>query len=506
MSAVNLLCHINKSGGEIAVLFNSVEFIVFFIAVSFSYFLLPHRFRWVMLLGASYIFYMWWNPSYALLMLFSTASTYAVALLMEKASTKQKRKVFLALGIAINLAILFIFKYFNFFSGLVDDVFGLFGHSVKPATLSLILPVGISFYTFQALGYSIDVYRGDLPAQHHFGKYALFVSFFPQLVAGPIERSTTLMPQFDEVHTFDYDRAVSGLKLMTWGFFKKIVVADTLAVYVTEVFNAPRSFDGVSLIIASVLFTIQIFCDFSGYSDIAIGTARILGFRLMKNFNHPYFSTSIADFWRNWHISLSTWFRDYVYIPLGGNRCSKFRANMNLVITFLLSGLWHGANLTYVLWGAMHGVFQVVGKLTKNARKKLKHLLRIDRLPHVEKAFSIVITFCLVSYALIIFRSNTIRDALYISWKVFDIDLSLWTVGNLYGTVKALLGSWAEVYRFILTFPVFIALSFADYFRPLGPLVKKQRSPVRFFIYFAAVLYILLMAKSGMADFIYFQF
>lgn len=319
-------------------LFNSLSFAVFLPIVFALYWILPHRFRWILLLVASYYFYMSWDFKYIVLILFTTVVSYSAARLIEGKSNKRYKKAVLLIAAILCLGVLFFFKYFTFVSQTISEVIGLFSIKINPITLYLILPVGISFYTFQTLSYVIDVYRGDIEAEHHFGKYATFVSFFPQLVAGPIERSSNLLPQIKAEHKFDYELASYGLKQMAWGFFKKIVIADTISKYVGSVFDNPQNYKGFSLALAVGLFTIQIYCDFSGYSDIAIGTAKLMGIKLMTNFDSPYFSQSIKEFWSRWHISLSTWFRDYIYIPLGGNRVGKVRHCLNLLITFLISG------------------------------------------------------------------------------------------------------------------------------------------------------------------------
>ena len=350
-------------------LFNSLEFLVFFPVVTNLYFLMPTlRIRNILLLIASYFFYMQYKPEYGLLMLFSTLINYIAALQMDKARDRitdkagnkaggkavditGQKKLWMAISIVGTLGVLFFFKYFNFFNSSLRGVLAWFDISYQPTALDIILPVGISFYTFQTMSYSIDVYRGDLPAERDFIDLALYVSFFPQLVAGPIERSTNLLHQFKTYHDFDAKRVSSGLRLMVYGFFKKVVIADRLAVIVDTVYNNPSGYDGVYYIIATVAFAIQIYCDFSGYSDIARGSARIMGFELMHNFDRPYFSKSVTEFWRRWHISLSSWFRDYLYFPLGGSRKGYFRTLLNLFIIFLASGLWHGDSWTFVIWG-----------------------------------------------------------------------------------------------------------------------------------------------------------
>lgn len=324
-------------------LFNSIAFAVFLPIVFILYWVFPFKYRWILLLIASYYFYMSWNAKYLLLIVFITAISYAGALLIERAKKWKIKKLLLG-GVAFSsLGLLFVFKYWNFALTSLETVCHFASIPLHPITLNLVLPVGISFYTFQTLSYVVDVYRGDVEAESHFGQYAAFISFFPQLVAGPIERTKNLLPQIKKEHFFDYETATYGLKLLAWGFFKKLVIADNLAIYTDQVFKDVYSFRGFSLLVASVFFSFQIYCDFSGYSDIAIGTADLFGIKLMKNFKSPYFSVSIKEFWKRWHISLSSWFQDYVYIPLGGSRVGKLRSYLNLMITFLISGLWHGA-------------------------------------------------------------------------------------------------------------------------------------------------------------------
>lgn len=331
-------------------LFNSIAFAIFLPIVFIVYWFLPDKYRWIVLLVASYYFYMSWNPKYIILIMAVTFISYIASLLLEKERQFNQRKTILVGSSIICIGLLIFFKYTNFISQSIANICGVFSVEYSPLMLNIVLPVGISFYTFQAISYIIDVYRGNIKAERHIGKYAAFVSFFPQLVAGPIERTNHLLPQIEEKHEFNYSQATYGLKLMAWGFFKKIVIADTLSKYVSAVFDSPRQFRGFSLVLATLFFSIQIYCDFSGYSDIAVGTAKLFGIDLMTNFKSPYFSCSIKEFWSRWHISLSTWFRDYVYIPLGGNRV---RHKLNLLITFLVSGLWHGANWTFVIWGGV---------------------------------------------------------------------------------------------------------------------------------------------------------
>lgn len=329
-------------------LFNSFAFAVFLPIVFALYWSVDSRFRWIILLFSSSYFYMSWNAKYIILILLTTVVSYIAAILIEHFN---KKKLILAVALLFSLGILFVFKYFDFFSVNLLKFCNRISISIHPITLKLMLPVGISFYTFQTLSYVLDVYRGKINAEYHFGKYAAFITFFPQLVAGPIERTENLLSQICRRQEFNYNQAVYGMKLMVWGFFKKVVIADNFAVYVDLIYNNVYSYRGFSLIISTILFAFQIYCDFSGYSDIAIGVAKLFGINLMTNFKSPYFSATIKEFWSRWHISLSTWFRDYIYIPLGGNRKGRVRQYFNLMITFLISGAWHGANWTFLTWG-----------------------------------------------------------------------------------------------------------------------------------------------------------
>ena len=329
-------------------LFNSCEYLIFLPVVFALYWLFPQKYKWILLLGASYYFYMSWKAEYLALIVFVTVVSYAAAFLIENTRSILGRRIILIIGILISLSLLFVFKYFNFIALSINGVLESFRREARIPLLEVILPVGISFYTFQTMSYVVDVYRGKVSAEKNLGIYATFVSFFPQLVAGPIERTSNLLPQIKRNHYFEYSKAVYGMRLMLWGYFKKLVIADNLSPFVERVFNDPYSYNGFALLLSTIFFTFQIYCDFSGYSDIAIGTAKLFGIDLMTNFKSPYYSTSIKEFWSRWHISLSTWFKDYVYIPLGGNRVSKLRNYFNYLITFLISGLWHGANWTFV--------------------------------------------------------------------------------------------------------------------------------------------------------------
>ncbi len=384
---------------------------LFFPIVFALYWGLPHKFRVSLLLIASYYFYMSWNVKYVVLILFTTIVSYLSALLIAKTPSLCTKKAILTVSLVACLGVLFVFKYFNFFAGAVVDFLNMFALKLHPMTLKLLLPVGISFYTFQTLGYVIDVYRGQVKPERNFWVYATFISFFPQLVAGPIERTNNLLPQIKAVHEFRYEQAVYGLKLMTWGFFKKLCVADVLAVYVDKVFSDVYSYQGFALMLVVFFFTVQIYCDFSGYSDIARGCAKMLGIELMENFRSPYFAASLHEFWGRWHISLSTWFRDYVYIPLGGNRCGKWRHTLNLMMTFMISGLWHGANWTFVLWGMVHGVGQVVEDALTGRSKQEPH--------GVKWCVRVMVTFVFVMLGWVLFRAQSLGDAVYVFGHMF---------------------------------------------------------------------------------------
>lgn len=395
-------------------LFNSLHFLLFFIIVTSLYFALPHNRRWLLLLISSCYFYMAFVPIYIIILGGTIVIDYFAGIFIEKSEGK-RRKLFLVASLVANIGVLAVFKYYNFINENLSFLLHGFGASNPIPYLSILLPVGLSFHTFQAMSYTIEVYRGHQKAERHFGIYSLYVMFYPQLVAGPIERPQNMLHQFREKYDFDYDRVISGLRLMAWGLFKKVVIADRLAIAVDTVFNNPEQHNSLSLIIATVFFTFQIFCDFSGYSDMALGAARIMGFKLMTNFDKPYQSKSVHEFWKRWHISLSTWFKDYLYITLGGNRVTVPRWYLNLFIVFLVSGLWHGANWTFVIWGALHGFYLVFGLITQKYRDRFNQLLRIDKVPII----STISTFVLVAFAWIFFRANSVDSAFYIVKHMF---------------------------------------------------------------------------------------
>ncbi|MBC7935310.1 MAG: MBOAT family protein [Rhizobacter sp.] len=397
-------------------LFNSLEFLLFFPLTTILYFLFPHKYRWLLLLVASCIFYMAFIPAYILILFFTIVIDYIAGIVIENATLK-KRKTFLIISILANVLVLAIFKYYNFFIENVNELFHSFGISTQSLPLlNIILPIGLSFHTFQAMSYTIEVYRGNQRAERHFGIYSLYVMFYPQLVAGPIERPQNLLHQFKEKHFYSSRHLLDGLRLMLWGFFKKLVIADRLSQYVDIVYNSPGDFHYLNLIIATLFFAVQIYCDFSGYSDIAIGAAKTMGFDLMTNFNRPYFSKNIQEFWKRWHISLSTWFKDYLYIFLGGNRHGIKRMYLNVSIVFLVSGFWHGANWTYIMWGALHTLF-IITYMLYHQYSKIKFPKNI-----LSNALGIFTTFLLVSFAWIFFRAGSISDAFLVVKNIITLN------------------------------------------------------------------------------------
>lgn len=410
-------------------LFNSFSFLVFFPAVVLVYFFIPGKVRYIWLLLASYYFYMSWNPRYAVLIAASTVITYfsGIAISAIPAERAVLKKWIVAGSLAANLGILFFFKYFDFMLGIANRALAGFGIQIPDKPFDILLPVGISFYTFQALSYTMDVYRGEIRAEKNILRYALYVSFFPQLVAGPIERSTSLLPQLrrvDSIRLWDADRIRDGLFMMLWGYFMKLVIADRMALLVDLVFDRYQAYSGSALFVAAVFFAFQIYCDFGSYSIIAAGSAKVMGFTLMENFNAPYFAASIKEFWRRWHISLSTWFRDYLYIPLGGSRRGRLRTYWNLLLTFLVSGLWHGAGMHYVFWGGLHGLYQMIGASLEPLRNRLAAFLKLDRERGVWRFLRCVGTFLLVDIAWIFFRASSLSAGFQICAKIVG-DFSL---------------------------------------------------------------------------------
>lgn len=480
-------------------LFNSIQFLIFFPLVAAAYFLAPHRYRWVLLLVASYWFYMAWEPSYALLLFTTTGVAWVASWGMQRAATPGGRRGWLVASLVINFGLLFSFKYINLFADTAELLARVIvGSSIEVPHLDVLLPVGISFYTFQTLSYSIDVYRRDRDHEPHFGVFALYVSFFPQLVAGPIERSTTLLPQLHRSYDFEYRRVVSGLQLMVWGFFKKLVIADRLSVYVDQVYGAPTEFSGPILAVATVFFAYQIYCDFSGYSDIAIGASQVLGYDLMLNFRQPYHAATVQGFWRRWHISLSTWFRDYLYIPLGGSRVGVLRWYTNLMIVFVVSGLWHGAAWTFMAWGALHGFYLVFSLASGPARAELRRRVGLDRLPVLHKALQILTTFTLVTFAWIFFRADSIGDAGLIVGRILT-DFTL--PPDLYLGMGAF-----DFWVGLVAIGILELVHLGQRTRRLRPFVAELPTPVRWSLYYGCVMLLLLFANTDGGKFLYFQF
>ncbi|MFT4524583.1 MAG: alginate O-acetyltransferase complex protein AlgI [Bacteroidia bacterium] len=477
--------------------FNSIDFALFLPIVFILYWFVTNRslkLQNLLIVGASYFFYGWWDWRFLSLILFSTIVDYLVGLGLKKENDKTKRKALLWTSILVNLGFLGFFKYYNFFLDNFVSAFSFFGTEIKADSLNIVLPVGISFYTFQTLSYTIDVYKGKLAPTKDFISFSAFVSFFPQLVAGPIERASNLLPQFYKQRQLSYANWTEGLNQILWGLFKKIVIADRLAIVVNEIYNYPDEYHGFALILGTVFFAFQIYCDFSGYSQIAIGTAKLFGFDLMKNFDMPYVSRSLGEFWRRWHISLSTWFRDYVYIPLGGNQTSKSSWYLNILIVFVVSGFWHGAKWNFIIWGAIHGVFLIL-------ESAFKHIKLPKNL--VVYAFQTITIFTVVCFGWIFFRANSLGDALYILNDLTTLSnyslsqISLYMIPTVKNTVFA-----ADIFLSIVFVGMLVLVEFLraeDYFYRLS---YRYRLPV----YILAIWSIFILGAFEKNEFIYFQF
>jgi alginate O-acetyltransferase complex protein AlgI len=483
-------------------LFNSVSFIFFFIIVTSLYFALPQRFRWLLLLLSSCYFYMAFVPVYILILGFTIIIDYFAGLQIEKAEGKTRR-LYLVISLAANIAILAVFKYYNFIIGNVSWLLNHTGYQNPLPYLSILLPIGLSFHTFQAMSYTIEVYRGKQKAEKHFGIYALYVMFYPQLVAGPIERPQNILHQFKVAHYFEYERVIRGLQLMLWGFFLKIVVADNLAIIANPVFDNYQQFKGLATLIATLCFTVQIFCDFAGYSYIAIGGALVMGFKLMTNFRQPYLASSVSDFWTRWHISLSTWFRDYLYIPLGGNRVALPRWCLNILIVFAISGLWHGASWTFIIWGSLHGIFLITERLSRPIRHKAALTVGLTRAPAFNRIIKTITVFALVSITWVFFRATSVQQALYMIKNIFghyDIEDGRKAVSAL---------GKQPLSRFVVLFSVLVLVLVQLYqeFRwvKIG-VVICQNLVMRWGIYLLLLFFIFLFGAFNHSRFIYFQF
>ena len=487
--------------------FVSSSFFLFFPTVTILYFLLPHRFRWFFLLLASCVFYMAFIPAYILVLFALIAVDYTIARFIEK-SEGHARHLLLVLSIAATAGALFIFKYFNFFNANIALLAHAFHLSYPAAVLSLAVPLGLSFHTFQSLSYVIEVYRRKWPAERHFGIYALYVMFYPQLVAGPIERPQHLLPQLHAEHTFDYERVKFGLMRMVWGFFKKMVVAQHLALVVDRAFASPESFDGSWLLIASLFFTLQLYFDFSAYCDIAIGAAQVMGFTLMENFNRPFAAKSMTEFWHRWHISLSSWFRDYFYYPilLTQKTMTPPRIYATVLLTFLVTGFWHGANWTFGIFGLLHGLYIVIGSMTQRARSRFYTLLGLLQFPRFYRALQVSTIFILMSFTCIFFRAPRITIAWYIIAHLFDGTAHLLDPEYLTHLI-ARSGLSLQAFGFIILSSAFVFV--VEYWgREEGIFVRLSRQSIviRWASYWGITAALVLLSEAANSAFIYFQF
>ncbi len=477
-------------------LFNSIDFAIFLPIVFILYWFVANKnlkLQNFLIVIASYVFYGWWDWRFLSLILISTVVDYTVGLLLANESKQRNRKALLWTSILVNIGFLGFFKYYNFFLDNFVTAFSFFGREIPSNSLNIILPVGISFYTFQTLSYTIDVYKNKLQPTKDYIAFSAFVSFFPQLVAGPIERATNLLPQFYKKKSFDYNRATDGLRQILWGLFKKIVIADNCAEYANEIFNNSSEYSGSTLVFGALFFTFQIYGDFSGYSDIAIGTSRLFGFNLKQNFAFPYFSRDIAEFWRRWHISLSTWFRDYLYIPLGGSRGNRFITVRNIFIIFIVSGFWHGANWTFLVWGALNAIYFLPVMLTNRNRNNLNVVASGKLIPSVKEAFLILFTFSITVFAWIFFRADNISHAWNILTEIFSS--SLITIPEVRPKFLMLL------------IAVFLVIEWLgrEGLYAIELIGVKWRKPYRWFFYYCIVLAIFFWGGKGQT-FIYFQF
>lgn len=491
-------------------LFNSLQFALFFPIVTILYFLLPHKHRWWLLLGASAYFYMMFVPSYILILGATIVIDYVIGIWMEQEASPYRKKVYLIASLVANIGFLVFFKYFNFLNTNISTLAQLIGWNYSIQNLEIILPIGLSFHTFQAMGYTIEVFRGNQKAERHFGIYALYVMFYPQLVAGPIERPENMLPQFREEQFFDYQRVTDGLKLMAWGLFKKVVIADRLASMVNGYYDNPYETSGPFLALATVGFAVQIYCDFSGYSDIAIGAAQVMGIKLMDNFKRPYPALSISEFWRRWHISLSTWLRDYVFFPLH-RKLLRRKSHPTWVIQFLppfvtmlVSGIWHGANWTFVVWGALHGLYLILEMKLKDIWLTISERFRVTLPVWLSHTLMRILVFALVCYAWIFFRASSLPIAFYIATKVF----TGWLDGH---SVMQLFYSISVNFELLITFAAVVIMEIVHYFQERGSvrlMLAERPAILRWSLYVGVLVSILVFGKIYQAatTFIYFQF
>ena len=498
--------------------FTSFPFLIFFPAAAAIYFTIPMRWRQIFLLAASYYFYMCFKPEYVIILAASTAIDYFLALRIHASTTQARRKRLLIFGLLHNIGLLAVLKYFTFFNKTITDLLNSINILYNIDGLEFLVPVGISYYTFKKLSYLIDVYRENQDPEKRLETFALYVSFFPAIMSGPIDRAHQLVPQFKKKHGFDYRRVTDGLKLMTWGFFKKLVIADRLAAFVDKVYNTPTQYEGLSLVAATVYFSFQVYCDFSGYTDIARGASKIMGFELMENFNRPYFSRSIVEFWKRWHISLSTWLMDYLFLPIAyavsrkikSPQLMKIRAESwayfaGIIVTMTLCGLWHGASWTFVIWGTLHGLYLAISFAAKRTRRKLAKKLNLKKHSFIRRTFQVTITFSMVTFAWIFFRANSLADALYIVTHLF----TGWAgVFNATGFLSAfhfgLLKKELAVAVISIGFMLLIHWLRKD--QTFEQLIAKQETVIRWTIYLVLLLWIMTFGDTGAEDFIYFRF
>ena len=476
-------------------LFNSLDFAIFLPIVFFLYWYIANknlRIQNLLIVLASYLFYGWWDYRFLSLIIFSTLVDYSIGILLNRNSDKTFRKILLWTSIIVNLGFLGFFKYYNFFLENFVSAFSFFGYKLEGYGLNIILPVGISFYTFQTLSYTIDVYKRNLEPTKDFISFAAFVSFFPQLVAGPIERATNLLPQFYVKRKFDYHHAVNGTKQILWGLFKKVVIADQCAIYVNLIFDNSSDYGGITLLIGAFLFAFQIYGDFSGYSDIAIGTSKLFGFSLKQNFAYPYFSRDIAEFWRRWHISLSTWFRDYLYIPLGGSRGTLLNKIKNTFIIFLVSGFWHGANWTFIVWGGLNAIYFLPLLLTKNNRQNINIVAENRTWPSIKEFAQMFQTFLLTVFAWVFFRAENLQHAFSYLYNIFS------------GLEQPIAIAPYSLYIFILIFLIIEWFGRREQFA-IDTLLDKWTTIYRWAFYIV-ICFSIISLMDNQQDFIYFQF
>ena len=476
-------------------LFNSFAYLVFFPLVFILYWLFTSKnvkIQNVFLLAASYFFYAWWDWRYLSLIILCSGVNYSAGILLMKTNIQKYRRLIIYVCCIVSLGVLGVFKYYDFFITSFADLLGSLNINLHLRTLNLILPVGISFYTFHTLTYTLEVYKGKFTSTKDIVSFFLFVSIFPLAMAGPIERATNLLPQLYKKRIINYAEITAGLKMILWGFFMKVAIADRLSIYVDAVYNNVPNHSGSSLMLATIFFSFQIYCDFAGYSSIAIGCGKLLGFNFIKNFNRPYLAVSVADFWKRWHISLSTWFRDYVYIPLGGNRCSPTRNYYNLMVTFLVSGLWHGANWTFVVWGGLNGLYQIIGKLFTSIKGKFRKKLSFPEKGKIKIVFNVITTFILISFTWIFFRANSMNEAFLIIKKIYQFEGTLFTTKIGYGVILVLILIISDILQ--------ERNSGVHFF------LDNKHRVIRYITYLTLVLIILLIGVFDGSQFIYFQF